>query len=81
MSRTARSGVVTTDLLAIFIMYDEMTNADLIWTAHEKAHPSDNPSSENADLIDELCSRLRKVEKELREMEEDRDYWCDQVSC
>ncbi len=62
-------------------MYDEMTNEDLIVTAHEKAHPSDNPSSENADLIDELCSRLRKVEKELREMEEDRDYWCDQVSC
>ena len=62
-------------------MYDEMTNADLIVTAYEKAHPSDNPSSENADLIDELCSRLRKMERELQEMEEDRDYWCDRVSC
>ena len=43
-------------------MYDEMTNADLIVAASEKAHPSDNPSSENADLIDELCSRLRRAE-------------------
>lgn len=62
-------------------MYDKMTNADLIVTAYEKAHPSDNPSSENADLIDELCSRIRKMERELQEMEGDRDYWRDRVSC
>lgn len=62
-------------------MYDEMTNADLIVTAYEKAHPSDNPSSENADLIDELCSRLRNTERDLQEMERDRDYWRDRVSC
>ena len=43
-------------------MYDEMTNADLIVVAYEKAHPSDNPSSENADLIVELCSRLKRME-------------------
>jgi len=43
-------------------MYDEMTNADLIVTAYEKAHPSDNPSSENAGLIDELCNRLKRME-------------------
>lgn len=43
-------------------MYDEMTNAELIVVAYEKAHPSDNPSSENADLIDELCLRLRRAE-------------------
>jgi len=51
-------------------MYDQLTNSDLIVVAYEKAHPSDNPSSETAELIDELCSRLRKTEKELQEMED-----------
>jgi len=43
-------------------MYNEMTNSELIVVAYEKAHPSDNPSSENADLIDELCNRLQRME-------------------
>lgn len=62
-------------------MYDEMTNTDLIVTAYEKAHPSDNPSSENADLIDELCSRIRKLEKELKEANEDAKTAWNRVSC
>jgi len=47
-------------------MYDEITNADLIVIAHQKAHPSDNPSSENADLIDELIVRLRRMEEQAK---------------
>jgi hypothetical protein len=42
-------------------MYDEMTTADLIVVAYDIAHPSDNPKAENADLIDELASRLLKL--------------------
>jgi hypothetical protein len=50
-------------------MYDEMTNADLIVVAYEKAHPSDNPSSENADLIDELIVRIQRMEGRVRRWE------------
>ena len=49
--------------------YDEMTNADLIVVAYEKAHPSDDPSRENADLIDELIVRLQRMEAEVRRWE------------
>ena len=56
-------------LLAKFIMYDEMTNTDLIVTAYEKAHPSDNPSSENAALIDELIARVQRMEGRVRRWE------------
>jgi hypothetical protein len=50
-------------------MYDEMTNSDLIVVAYEKAHPSDNPSSENADLIDELIVRIQRMEGRVRRWE------------
>ena len=63
-------------------MYDEMTNADLIVVAWEKAHPSDNPSSENADLIVELCSRLRRMEGyrlRMHEMSEQVDRLMDET--
>jgi len=50
-------------------MYDEMTNSDLIVVAYEKAHPSDNPSTENADLIDELIVRIRTLEGRVRRWE------------
>jgi hypothetical protein len=43
------------------IPIDQMTITDLIAYAGEQAHPEDNPSSENAFLIDELCSRLRRL--------------------
>jgi hypothetical protein len=46
----------------------QMTNAELIVVANKKAHPSDNPCSEDASLIDELCLRLRKIDrKELNQ--------------
>lgn len=50
-------------------MYGEMTNSDLIVTAYEKAHPSDNPSGENADLIDELIVRIQMMEGRVRRWE------------
>jgi hypothetical protein len=43
------------------VPFDQMTIADLIAYAGEQAHPEDNPSSENAFLIDELCFRLRRL--------------------
>lgn len=42
-------------------MYNEMTTTDLIATAHQAAHPNDNPSAEHALLIDELSSRLTRL--------------------
>lgn len=50
-------------------MYDEMTNTELIVTAYEKAHPSDNPISENAALIDELIVRVQRMEGRVRRWE------------
>ena len=56
-----------------------MTNSDLIVTAYEKAHPSDNlsasapclcsTSGENADLIDELIVRIQMMEGRVRRWE------------
>ena len=43
-------------------MYDEMTIADLLVVAQQEAHPEDQPSSENALLIDELVRRLRRLD-------------------
>lgn len=43
-------------------MYDKMTNSSLIALAYDKSHPKDNPSSENADLIDELIVRIQMLE-------------------
>lgn len=42
-------------------IYDAMSLIDLISVAREKAHPSDNPSSENADLIDALADKLDRL--------------------
>lgn len=42
-------------------MYNEMTIADLMATAQEKAHPNEEPSAEHAALIDELVSRLSRL--------------------
>ena len=50
-------------------MYAKMTNSDLIAVAREKAHPSDNPSTENADLIDELIVRIRTLQGRVRRWE------------
>lgn len=67
-------------------MYDEMTNADLIVVAYEKAHPKDNPTSENADVIDALIARIRNMERQVRQLESsvslngntpDPVYWSD----
>lgn len=49
--------------------YDEMTIADLLVTAHQQAHPENNPSSEQSPLIDELVTRLRRL-----------DHWRNRVS-
>lgn len=43
-------------------MYDEMTTTDLIVTARLEAHPEDNPSAEHAALIDELATRLERLD-------------------
>ncbi len=42
-------------------MHDEMTTTDLVATAHQTAHPNDNPSAEHAPLIDELAARLTRL--------------------
>jgi len=38
------------------------TNSDIIVIAYEKAHPPDNSSSENVDLIDGLIVRIQRME-------------------
>ena len=43
-------------------MYNEMTTAELIIDAFEKAYPKDNPSSENAELICALADRLKDIQ-------------------
>ena len=43
-------------------MYEEMTTTDLIVTARARAHPADNPSAEQAALIDELTTRLERLD-------------------
>jgi hypothetical protein len=49
-------------------MYDEMTNQDFICALAEKAHPSDNPSSDHADLMDEAARRIRKLERDIHDL-------------
>jgi hypothetical protein len=43
-------------------MYDELTIADLLVVACEKAQPENELSAEHADLIDELITRLRRLD-------------------
>ena len=50
-------------------MYSEMTNSDLIVAAFRKAHPEDDCSSDDASLIDELTSRIQRMERSVRNWE------------
>ncbi len=54
-------------------MYDEMTNSDFICLLAEKAHPSDNPSSEHADIMDEAARRIRRLETQVMAWESAAD--------
>lgn len=54
-------------------MYDEMTNSDFICTLLDAAHPPEQPSAENAALMDEAARRIRKLEAQVREWESAAD--------
>lgn len=42
--------------------YDEMTISDLLVEAHRQSHPEDQPTAEHSVLIDELATRLRRLD-------------------
>ena len=48
-------------------MLNKLTNSDLIIAALEKAHPENDPSSDDAEIIDELVVRLQRLEGEVNQ--------------
>ena len=52
---------------------DAMTNADFICALAEAAHPSEQPSAEHADLMDESARRIRKLESQVKAWESAAD--------